>query len=403
MKTNGARDSKDVRTSNQLEILHAIQEHKVTSRAALSKYLGISKPAISENLAEFLSRGLIEEIGAGASTAGGGRRPTMIRISANHRYIVAIDLNSLDVALVLGNLNRQILQTVCISMDANASIEQCLLLMEEGINQLMQRQQISRSEVVYVAFAAPGVYNEQGDPVSINDQFKGLPWSKTNLCRFIAQHFGIRSFVMNDVKASTIGACLEDGMANTQAALYVSCGIGLGVGLVLDGQLYTGRRFLAGEVYNYLTGPAVQQAPGLEEQVCSSQLVDNLRWRLGTADTGERIQDIGALHFAAVTDLFLAGDAAVVEEVRQVCEKICMMALNFLQLMDVDTIIFGGDYAVFGQVLLQQMESLLSRYSKFKPKLKLCSAQSQPGIHGLMYLACEAYFRDVCQNRFLSA
>lgn len=149
--------SLDVRGHNQRSILRAIFQEGITTRVALSRLLGISKPAISDNIAPFIASGLVEEIGEGASGEGGGRRPKMLRINVNHRFIIAIVLIRTELVFALGNLSNEIMETISIPSPVDTRTEAYIETVERGVEQLLKHRELTAGDLVFISFASPGV------------------------------------------------------------------------------------------------------------------------------------------------------------------------------------------------------------------------------------------------------
>jgi len=387
--------SLDVRGHNQRAILRAIFQEGVTSRVALSKLLGISKPAISENLSPFVASGLVEEIGEGASGEGGGRRPKMLRINVNHRYIIAIDLIRTELVFALGNLNGEIMETLSIPSPADTRTEAYIETVVHGVERLLNSRALTPRDLVFISFASPGVYDNDGNHLSCNKKYSGAPWASINLCDAMRERFQVESMTINDVNAAALGERMLSGDPLMDNMLYVYCGLGFGAGIILDGKLYAGRHFAAGEIYNYVDSDHIARDAGIEEDICAKGLVRRVR---------EAVSEEGApgfppperIGFQDVVDAYKRRDPLVTRIVREVCKAICMITFNFSSLLDVEKVVFGGEYLAFGETILEEMDALRSHWCMIAPEISLATVSQNAGIHGLMHAAREKYFDDIC-------
>ncbi|MGJ4849618.1 ROK family protein [Bacillota bacterium Meth-B3] len=389
--------SPDVRGHNQRAILRAIFQQGTTSRASLSRLLGISKPAISENLSPFFASGLVEEVGEGASGEGGGRRPKMLRINFHHRYIIAIDLNRTELVFALGDLNNEIMETLSIPSPADTRMETYIETVNQGVWQLLDRRSLTRQDLVFISFASPGVYDSDGNPLGCNPKYAGAPWASINLCEAMRERFQVDSMAINDINAAALGERMLSGDPRMDNMLYISCGLGFGAGLILDGQLYAGRHFAAGEIYNYVDTDHIARSVGIEEDICTKGLIRRVREAV-SAEGAPGFPPPERIRFSDVVDAYRKRDALVTRIVREVCEAIAMVAFNFASLLDVETVVFGGDYLPFGPTMLEEMDRLLGRCSLIAPEISLASVSQHAGIHGLLHAAREKYFDDLCQK-----
>lgn len=65
-------------------------------------------------------------------------------------------------------------------------------------------------------------------------------WKGANLAESLEARFGVRAALENDADAATLGEALQGAGRGKAQVLFVTVGTGIGVGMVLNGQLYRG-------------------------------------------------------------------------------------------------------------------------------------------------------------------
>src|SRR5689334_22175473 len=88
-KAQAARSS-TIRDINRQFVLNYIRDREPISRAEIARVTALQRSTVSTIVEELKDEGLIEEIGAGAST--GGRRPTLLRLRAAGAAAVRVDI-----------------------------------------------------------------------------------------------------------------------------------------------------------------------------------------------------------------------------------------------------------------------------------------------------------------------
>ncbi|HEX8687489.1 MAG TPA: helix-turn-helix domain-containing protein, partial [Pyrinomonadaceae bacterium] len=88
-KAQAARSS-TIRDINRQFVLNYIRDREPISRADIARSTELQRSTVSTIVEELKDEGLIEEIGAGAST--GGRRPTLLRLRAAGATAIGIDV-----------------------------------------------------------------------------------------------------------------------------------------------------------------------------------------------------------------------------------------------------------------------------------------------------------------------
>ncbi|HRL12559.1 MAG TPA: ROK family transcriptional regulator [Aggregatilineales bacterium] len=106
MKRKATREQ--LKRHNRQLVLRAVYSGAADSRAALALETGLTKPTVSDLVAELIDEGLLVEGGLGESTDAGGKRPTLIRFAADARQVIGVALESHRVNGVLSNLAGQI-------------------------------------------------------------------------------------------------------------------------------------------------------------------------------------------------------------------------------------------------------------------------------------------------------
>src|ERR671920_1167509 len=105
-KAQAARSS-TIRDINRQFVLNYIRDREPISRAEIARSTELQRSTVSTIVEELKAEGLIEEIGAGAST--GGRRPTMIRLRAAGALAVGVDVTPARTTVASCDLKGRVL------------------------------------------------------------------------------------------------------------------------------------------------------------------------------------------------------------------------------------------------------------------------------------------------------
>ena len=242
----------DIKKNNQRLVLDAVFQRGVTTRSQLAKELSLSKPAISDNLQQLLELGIVREAGEGAAGSAGGRKAILLRFEPAHKLIVSVNLNFSNPVFVLGDLNGQVINSFDISIADGISIQDCMNLVFSSIRVLM-RSVGSAADIYCIAVAAPGAFTQGGELASFNTACGGPAWWQVDLKRALTDTFHLPVIIYNDVNASTLGEWLQGNGTLGDDLLYMSVGLGLGAGLILNGKPFLGSGCNAGRSTTILT------------------------------------------------------------------------------------------------------------------------------------------------------
>ena len=395
-KSKVSVDASYLRQHNQRLILDAVYERSTTSRAELSKVLALSKPAISDNLSELLRLGVIEEIGEGAAAQKGGRKPLLLKFNKNYKYIVAIDLNYSNPVLVLGNLKNEVLCEYHIRLDRNASRDDRFSIISNGIDELLRTSGIEKEALLCIAVSSPGVFDAQGNILSQNEGYGRIVWSGSSLRDALRNTYHVDILVKNDIKAATLGEWAYGAGRGEENLLYISCGAGLGAGIVLNSTLFEGRHFSAGEIYYYMSGNTSGLSRGLEEKICMKHLMQTCKDDVQKGVKTSLQTITGDIGFEEIVSAYQHKDPYVRRQVQRICRELCVLAFNLGNFLALNQVIFGGEYAVFGDTLLHEYERHFQPRVRFGAEVRLAALEKYSGIFGMLYTARETYFNSIC-------
>ncbi|WP_017472508.1 ROK family transcriptional regulator [Amphibacillus jilinensis] len=229
-----------VKQENKTLVLSTIIEQTPISRASVAQVTGLNKGTVSSLVSELIDEELVEESGPGESN--GGRRPVMLLFNGKAGYSLAIDLG---VDYLLGTI---------IDLDGNIFYEKKRQLqstdfdvvfpfLTDFIKHLMAQVPKSRYGIIGIGVGVPAVISNQGEILLAPN----LNWKKIKLKEQLEQQFNLPIYIENEANAGAYGEMRYGFEQTPKHMVYASIGIGIGVGMILDGQLYSGLNGFAGE------------------------------------------------------------------------------------------------------------------------------------------------------------
>lgn len=93
-----------LRRHNRQLLLRAVYLGRAESRAALAQVTGLTKPTVSNLIADLIEEGLIGETGRGPSSESGGKRPRLIEFRPEARGVIGVAVDRDGVHAVLTDL-----------------------------------------------------------------------------------------------------------------------------------------------------------------------------------------------------------------------------------------------------------------------------------------------------------
>ncbi|MBU9712973.1 ROK family transcriptional regulator [Evansella tamaricis] len=230
-----------VKANNKSLVLHSIKTHAPISRAEIAQRLGLTKGTVSSLVNELLEERLCYETGPGESS--GGRPPVMLLFNQKAGYSIGIDLGVNYILGVLTDLDGNIITEKRTSFH-NLTYEQTLSYIKNIIYFLITNSPKSHYGVVGIGIGVPGIVTKDGDILLAPN----LGWKNITLRKDIEEEFNLPTIIENEANAGAYGEkCFGAGKENTDL-IYISAGIGIGVGFILNDELYRGGNGFSGEM-----------------------------------------------------------------------------------------------------------------------------------------------------------
>jgi predicted NBD/HSP70 family sugar kinase len=230
-----------VKKNNKALVLSLIIEKETISRADIANVTGLNKTTVSSLVTELLEDELIYESGPGISS--GGRRPVILHFNRNTGYAIGVDIGVNYVLAVLTDLKGKII--VEKSQNVNrTSYSAIISTVQIMIQSLMDEMPNSRYGIVGIGVGVPGIVNKEGSVLLAPN----LGWTNIQLKEDLEKIFNVPIIIENEANAGAIGEQQFGAGQDYENILYVSAGIGIGVGIILNKELYQGKSGFSGEM-----------------------------------------------------------------------------------------------------------------------------------------------------------
>jgi predicted NBD/HSP70 family sugar kinase len=231
------------RTINRQIALNLIRAHQPVSRADLARLMNVRRGVASLLVSELLDEALIFE-GAVGEAVGRGRRPTFLYIDSRQRCVVGVDIRASRTYIMVTDLMGRQLGVVS-SFQTNRDIGVLTQELSRRIKQVLaDYKEVGACEGVGVA--VPGMVDPSAGRIV---HAPTLSWRDVNLRDPLAAAIGIPVHIENSGKACALAqlwATRSDVMASG-ISVFVSVSDGVGIGVVVNGELLRGRHNTAGE------------------------------------------------------------------------------------------------------------------------------------------------------------
>lgn len=247
----------------------ALSEHGQATRVEIAKMTGISQPTVNLLIKELIADETVLNLGAAPST--GGRRAEVYALNQKKSAIalVAVKGSSFEVAVTDMELHEE--RHEWIECNEEESCHEKLLKIL--VKLLQENQNISA-----ISIGVQGAVTNCGEVFAV----PSVPeWENYPLQAVLEERFSIPVTIINDINAAAVGYQSQHPQTENMIYLYMD-GEGIGAGIILNKEVYSGSGSFAGELgYMQLGGCSVEElmhSRGREEDFGTllSQIVINM-------------------------------------------------------------------------------------------------------------------------------
>jgi glucokinase len=375
-----------LRQTNAQLVLRLLRESGPCSKADLVRASGLSAPTVTNVVAHLAKAGLIEPIGEGDST--GGRPPDIIRFRAERGCLAAIEVTPKSLRFLLADLDGRELgrSRATISRQSSRPTAICAQIAKE-VRDLLRKQKQAEEQLLGLVVGVPAIVNLQEGIVFSLSKFKD--WTDVPLVNLLKKEFKCQVSVENDTNLAAQGEFYR-GAAQAEANfVYITIGEGVGAGIFLEGSIYRGSQWSAGEI-GYLRVPHVSRGNptihgyGRLEKVLGAPGI--LRSWHATAKTGRAHPKINSAH--QVFDLAAGGNAQAKKILLQRAEILSDVILDLALILNPSAILLGGEVGSHAR-LLHEVKSLLKGSEFAVTRLGLGSLGSSAVLWGAIHMAMQ--------------
>lgn len=229
------------RDINRRIALNVIHEHQPISRAELARRMKVTRGVAGVLVQELIDQDLIYEGATGE--AAFGRKPTLLHIKSHDRLAVAVDIRFSKTSVMICDFSGR--QVALETYDTIFSIPDFVNDLAGRIRRLIKTHAITAG-VEGVGVAVPGMVDQRTGRIL---KAPALGWRGVELRNQLAIATGLPVEIENSGRACTLAHLwLERGETNRpQNFVYVGVSDGVGVGVVVNGELLRGFDHIAGE------------------------------------------------------------------------------------------------------------------------------------------------------------
>jgi predicted NBD/HSP70 family sugar kinase len=347
-----------LRAHNERTLLEHLRGAGPSSRPDLARIAGLSKPTVSQALANLESAGLVRPVGPASPSLG--RTAMLYEVDPTAGYVIGIDIGRSWIRVAAADLSGEI---VARRDERNRARSASALVktVAEVAHDVVAAAGLTWKRVAHTVVGGPGVF----DPDS--DRFRHAPnvpgWSRPGVMSSLREALPPTVALDNDANLAAVGERSYGSGRDARTFVYVSVGTGIGMGVIIDGELYRGAHGAAGEV-GYLpvgddgAGGRDAKRRGILEEAASADAVVRTAKRLGMA---------GATSAKRVFAAARAGDELALAAVDAEAQRLALVVGTVAAIIDPEFVLLGGGVGSNIDLLRPPLERRLAELTPLAP------------------------------------
>jgi predicted NBD/HSP70 family sugar kinase len=350
------------------------------SRAQIARDSGLSKPTVSQALTALSRAHLVRE--AGRTSGGKGPTAVLYQLNPSAGWVVGVDVGREHVRAAVADLTGEIAAR---REERTRAKSNATLIAQIGAiaRDAADAAGLRWRRVTVVGVGSPGVFGGDDHPLLAHN----LPgWEREGLLEAVRAELRTEVVFENDVNLAALGERWRGLGRGVDDFVYLHVGTGVGMGIVLRGQLYRGATGAAGEI-GFLPlatvdpkDPANRRRGALEGAIGAKAVVDAARAaRVRRATTA-----------VAVFDAARDGDPAARGVVDSVGARVGLAIAAVVPVLDPSLVILGGGIGRSADLLMPSIRRELEAVSPFTPRIEASSLGEEAELIGAVAFALEA-------------
>ncbi|MFR9753545.1 ROK family protein [Nocardia sp. 004] len=383
-----APSPEEIRTRNLAVLLRHVHHDGAVSRATLAERMGLNRSTILALTTDLAAAGLVSEEPPG-QTGRAGRPSLVVRPLAHRVYVVALDVGADRLAAARVGLGGSVLDRTETERPRGAFDPDEVITALVAMARAMIDKATPGAVCVGVGVAFCGMVRAQDGVVRYgpNIGWVDVPFGATMTG---ALDLGLRVVVGNN---ADLGALAErergvgEGVANL---IYLHGDIGIGGGIIANGELLGGASGYGGEIGHMIVNPGGRQC------ACGSRgCLEAEAGELGLIAATGRSDPTGRVSVGEIVEAASRGDVAARDALHRAGEWLGYGVANLVNIFNPSMVVFGGVLREIYLASAAQVRSRVAVHSLRAAREQVRLRTSALGDDAPLIGAAELAFTDV--------
>ncbi|MEO7315283.1 MAG: ROK family protein [Ginsengibacter sp.] len=359
--------------------------------ADLSKELNISVPKMTSLLNDLIEDGIVCDFGKVESS--NGRKPNIFGLLPESAFFIGVDIHRSFINIALSDLQKNLLK---VSEKISYKLEnktESLDTLCDLINSFIKGLNIPKDKILGIGVNISGRVN-----FATGYSYSFFYFSEEPLSKIIEAKIGIKVFLENDSRAMAFGEFSSGIVKGEKDVLFLNLDYGIGLGIMLNGQLYYGKSGYSGEfghipIFDNEILCHCGKKGCLETEASGWALTRMVQEKRLEGSSSVLFQDLNEDSEIKLEDVIQAAihdDVLAIELIAKIGDKIGRGIALLINLYNPELVIIGGSLAETGDYIRLPIKSAINKYSlslvNNDTQLKMSVLKERAGVIGACLL-----------------
>ena len=331
----------------------------------LSKELDLSIPTVTKFISEMCEDGYINDYGK--LETSGGRHPSLYGLNPDSGYFIGVDIKKFAVNIGLINFKGDMME---LKMNIPYKFENTPEAMEELcrlISSFIKKTKVNTEKILNININISGRVNPES-----GYSFSQFNFSERPLAEVLTDKIGCQVCIDNDTRAMTYGEYLQGCVKGEKNIIFVNISWGLGIGIIIDGKIYTGKSGFSGEfghinVFDNEILCHCGKKGCLETEASGSAIYRILQERIKKGEcsilSGRANNQELPLTLDEIISAVNKEDLLCIEIVEEIGQKLGKQIAGLINIFNPELVIIGGTLSLTDDYIAQPIKTAIRKYS----------------------------------------
>ncbi|MFZ5910198.1 MAG: ROK family protein [Chloroflexota bacterium] len=383
-------------------VLNVLRLYAPISRAELAAKTNLNRSTISNIINALIDDGLVLELDMMESKIG--RPGIALALKPEAGAVVGVEIGVGFISVILTDFVANVLWREWIEIPPSKAQIEIISEAEKLIDQALSVAEEKNLRLLGIGLGVPGLVNtKQGELLFAPN----LGWKNVPLRLMWNQRFRLPLYVENEANLAALGEYYFGVGRDIDNLIYLSSGVGLGGGLIINGKLFKGGYGLAGEIGHIQRDPAGElcgcgRRGCWETQVGPRAVLQRVK-RSIEADSGNLLVkyvngDLDNLTFNQVVDCALQGDQLCRSALEEVGKNLGTGIADLANIFNPQMVVIGGAFSYAREIILPVLEETISNETLPAVKQNLCVEFSEHGADACVLGAIAVVLDDILRE-----